>query len=101
MDLELRDSSPRPLDAGEDERQNEGMDVSELAKTIKQNILRILGEQGISRNELSRRAGFSQQAVVALLNGDREIQTDTIQKIADALDVKVSDLTVEHEHASI
>lgn len=74
--------------------------MSDFAKTIKLNILRVLAEQGVSKNELSRRAGFSQQAIVALLNGDREIQTDTVQKIADALGVKVIDLAAEPEHAA-
>ena len=71
--------------------------VSDFARTVKQNILRVLAEQGVSRNELSRRMNVSQQIVVALLNGEREIQTDTIQKIADALGVKVVELVVEHE----
>ena len=76
------------------------MDVSDLARTIKQNILRVLADKGLSRNELSRRTGISQQAIVALLNGDREIQTDTIQKIADALEVRVIDLAAELEYAT-
>lgn len=73
--------------------------MSDFARTVKQNILRVLAEQGVSRNELSRRMNVSQQSVVALLNGEREIQTDTIQKIADALGVKVVELVVEHEPA--
>lgn len=75
------------------------MDVSDLAKTVKENILRILEDQGVSRNELSRRTGIGQSNMVKLLNGDREIQTDTIQKIADALGVKVWDIVAAHEHA--
>lgn len=74
--------------------------MSDLARTIKQNILRVLADKGLSRNELSRRTGISQQAIVALLNGDREIQTDTIQKIADALEVRVIDLAAELEYAT-
>lgn len=73
--------------------------MSDFAKTIKINIVRILVDQGVSRNELSRRTGISQGGMIALLNGDREIQTDTIQRIADALGVKVTELVVEHEHA--
>jgi DNA-binding Xre family transcriptional regulator len=79
---------------------NGGMEVSELARTVKENILRILAEQGVSKNELSRRTGIDQSALVKVLNGDRELQTDTIQKIADALSVRSSDLIVEHEHAA-
>ena len=79
---------------------NEGMDVSDFARTVKANILRVLIEQGISKNELSRRTGIDQPSMVKLLNGDREIQTDTIQRIADALGVKVAELVLEHEHAA-
>lgn len=74
--------------------------MSDFAKTIKLNILRVLAEQSISKNELSRRTGISQGSMVALLNGDREIQTNTVQKIADALGVRVSELAAEHEHAT-
>jgi DNA-binding Xre family transcriptional regulator len=76
------------------------MDVSDFAKTIKLNILRVLAEQGVSKNELSRRTGISSGGIVVLLNGDREIQTDTMQKIADALNISLIDLAVEPEHAS-
>jgi len=74
--------------------------VSDFARTVKANISRVLEDQGVSKNELSRRTGISQPNMVTLLNGDREIQTDTIQKIADALGVKVSELVLEHEHAA-
>ncbi len=74
--------------------------MSELARVIRENINRVLVEQGISRNELSRRTGISQGGIVNLLNGEREIQTNTIQKIADALGVKSTELAVEHEHAA-
>lgn len=73
--------------------------MSELAKVVKENILRILAEQGVSQNELSRRTGIHPPSIVHLLKGDREIQTDTIQRISNALGVSVVDLVVEHQHA--
>lgn len=74
--------------------------MSEFARLIKTNILRVMEEQHVTRSELGRRIDIAQSQVSALLNGDREIQTDTIQKIADALGVKVSELVLEHEHAA-
>lgn len=68
--------------------------MSNLAKTVKSNIIRILGEQGVSRNELSRRTGIAQSTMVVMLNGESEILTDTIQRIAEALEVEISDLIV-------
>jgi transcriptional regulator with XRE-family HTH domain len=79
---------------------NGGMEVSDLARVIRENIKRVLVEQGVSQNELSRRTGISQGSIFNLLRGDREIQTDTVQKIADALGVKSTELAVEHEHAA-
>ena len=88
------------LDARAERWQNEGMNVSDFARTIKENILRVLAEQGVSKNELARRAGIESGNLCRLLNTDKEIQSDTIQKIADALGIKSSDLAIEHEHAA-
>ena len=74
--------------------------MSDFARLIKTNILRVMEEQHVTRSELGRRINIAQPQVSALLNGDREIQTDTIQKIADALGVKVAELVLEHEHAA-
>ena len=76
------------------------MEVSELAKTVKENILRVLADQNVSKSELARRTGIHQPSLAKLLNGDSEIQTDTIQKIADALKVNLSELVVEHHQAA-
>lgn len=74
--------------------------MSQLAQIVRDNITRFLVEQKISKNELSRRSGIAQAALVNLLNGEREIQTDTIQRIADALGIHVTELTMIHEHAA-
>ncbi|MFO1008327.1 MAG: helix-turn-helix transcriptional regulator [Planctomycetaceae bacterium] len=71
-----------------------------MARTVKENILCVLSDQNVSKSELSRRTGIHQPSLVKLLNGDSEIQTDTIQKIADALGVKFTELVIEHEHAA-
>lgn len=76
------------------------MEVSELAKTIKANVLRILKEQDVSQNELARRIGTYSGGISRLLNADCELQTDTIQKIADALSVSTIELTSVLEHAA-
>lgn len=75
--------------------------MSDVAKSIKLGILRVLAEQNVSKNELARRTGIECGNLVRLLNGDRELQTDTIQKIADALSVDYTTFivgtAVEHE----
>lgn len=55
-------------------------------------IRRIRKEKGISQDELARKSGISRQTISNLENNpDAITTTDTIQKIAVALDVKVSD----------
>jgi len=77
------------------------MDVSHFAQVIKANILRVMDECGVTQTELATRTGIARPNLSAMLHGDREIQTDTIQKVADALGVKVIDLVVEHEPAHV
>ncbi len=74
--------------------------MSELAINVKETILRVMADQDVSKSELSRRTGIHQPSLAKLLNGDGEIQTDTIQRIGDALGVKfrISELVVEHTH---
>lgn len=74
--------------------------MSDFARTVKTNIRRMLEEQSVTIGELSRRTGIARPAISAMLNGEREIQTDTIQKIADAMGVKVAELVLEHETAA-
>lgn len=66
--------------------------MSELARFAKRNIKLHLLRLRISKNELSRRTGMSQSSVVQLLNNDREICTNTIQRIADAMNMKTRTL---------
>lgn len=55
-------------------------------------IRRIRKEKGISQDELARKSGVSRQTISNLENNpDAITTTDTLQKIAVALDVKVSD----------
>ena len=75
--------------------QNEGMDVSNLARIFRENVNRILAEKQISRNELARLTGMHQPTVVKMLNGENEIQTNTIERIAAALEVDAIELMQE------
>lgn len=77
-----------------------GMDVSEFASIVKDNIDRLLEEQSISRRELSRRTCIAPANITNILNGEQEIQTDTIQRIADALGVDVMDVVTRHAVAT-
>ena len=80
---------------------NEGMEaVSTLAQIVKENVLRVLDEQQVSLRELGRRTGIANSSLSVMLRGEQEVQTDTTQRIADALGVKVAELVLEHEHAA-
>ena len=60
---------------------------------MKLDIKRIRKEKGISQEELAEKSGVSRPTISNLENNpDAVTTTDTLQKIALALDVKVSDL---------
>lgn len=59
--------------------------MSNLAAAVKAELIRVMAEEGVSQNELSRRTGIHQTSISSLLRGDREIQTDTIEKLASHL----------------
>ena len=61
-------------------------------KVVKFNIRRIRAEKRISQEELSKRSGVSRATISSLENNpDAITTTETLQKLADALGVKVSD----------
>jgi transcriptional regulator with XRE-family HTH domain len=76
------------------------MEVSNLATAVKAEILRILAAEKISMNELSRRRGVSQQAVVDLLRGGKELSTKTIEEVASALGM-VAKIVFEPSHETV
>ena len=76
-----------------------GMAVSKLANTIRANIERIRTDKSVSKNRLSTLTGIAQSQMIRLLNGDSEMQTDTIQRIAEALEVTLNDVVKEQEFA--
>lgn len=52
---------------------------------------KILNEKNIKRNELAERMGVGKSQVSNILNGGNP-SLDTLQKIADALEVEIKDL---------
>lgn len=61
-------------------------------KSMKFNIRRIRDEKQMSQEELSKRSGVSRATISGLENNpDAITTTETLQKLADALGVKVSD----------
>lgn len=76
-----------------------GMDVSNLARIFRENVIRVLAEKNISRNELARRTEMHQPGITAMLNGSAEVRTDTIEKIAIALEVSPDELLHEMAHS--
>ena len=71
------------------------MNVSHLAQVVKDNIVRLLDEKQISRAELARRMEIAQPSVIRMLNGEHELRTDTIERIADAIGVDPLELLTE------
>ncbi len=64
------------------------------------NLKHYLDVRRMSMNELSRRSGLSQTAVFDIINARaRSPRLETLEKIAETLDVKVEDLLREHRRA--
>jgi len=61
--------------------------------TFAENLKNIRTEKGINQALLSQKTGLSQAAISQFENGERIPTPKNIQKIADALEVKVEKLT--------
>ncbi len=55
-------------------------------------LARVMFEQGIKETELSDLSKVSRGTISAVKNGHRSPNTETLRKIAKALDVTVSDI---------
>ncbi|MBU3126781.1 helix-turn-helix domain-containing protein [Clostridium tagluense] len=62
---------------------------------IGDNIRKALEKKGITSNVLAERIGVSATYISYLLNNKRTASLETLQKIAEALNVSLSDLTVD------
>ena len=72
--------------------------MTKIATNFKENVNRVLVERGMTRSELSRKSGIDQPSLATLLNGDREIRSDTMEKICVALDCHIMELLAEPAH---
>lgn len=74
--------------------------MSNLAEQVKTELERIMSEEGVSQNELHRRTGIAQASISQILKGNREIQTDTIERLAEKLGMRATIVFVPiHETA--
>ena len=67
-----------------------GMDI--IMPIVGENIKRIRNERGFTQKELSKKIGTTQQNLAQYENGKRNPKIETIYKIADALEVDISEL---------
>lgn len=57
------------------------------------NLEKIRTKKGVSRLGLAKKSGISRQTIIEIENGTRtNLQTDTIRKLAEALDCEISEL---------
>lgn len=81
----MYESARQTLASRDPGRKMEAMDVSDLALAVKQELKRIMVEEGVSQNELGRRTGIAQSDLSKLFREEREVTTATIETIAVAL----------------
>lgn len=60
--------------------------------TVGENIKRIRKEKGLTQSELGRKLGISQTMIVQYESGRRNPKIETVQKIANALQVPISEI---------
>ena len=74
-----------------------GVVIAEAKKRLAANLLKIRTSRGLSQRELAERVGVSPSQVSHWENGDTPVfvGADNLSKLADALDVDVSDLFAE------
>jgi DNA-binding Xre family transcriptional regulator len=68
-----------------------------LNDLIAEEIRVILARRRLSASDLARMAGFTQRAISRRLTGEKVIDADDLQQIADALGVDVMDLMPQRE----
>lgn len=68
--------------------------------SIGKNIQRIRKEKGLSQKELGQKLGVSQQMIAQYENSNSKPKIETLQKIADVLEVQISVLDDRFEHST-
>lgn len=68
------------------------MNIDSFNQPVSHNISRIISEKGLKQKSVASKAGFSQQAFNAMLNGRKIIKVSDIEAIATTLGVPVTEL---------
>lgn len=68
------------------------MNINSFNQPVSHNVIRIINEKGLKQKSVASKAGFSQQAFNAMLNGRRIIKVSDIEVLATALGVSVNEL---------
>lgn len=68
------------------------MSKSAIHKTIAKNIARIRKEKGITQEALAYQAGLNRAYIGYIERGERKPTLETIEKIAQALKVRVKEI---------
>ena len=64
-------------------------------------VKNILSQNGMKNAELARQTGYSSQHIHDLLSGDRRWNEDSMNKVCDALGIKVNFQTAEQSEEAI
>jgi transcriptional regulator with XRE-family HTH domain len=59
---------------------------------LSQRLRHAMGVQGISQSDLAERSSLAKKTILNVLNGSHAARSDTVQALADALGLKVSQL---------
>ena len=59
---------------------------------VSDNVIRIIREKGLKQCAVAQKAGYSRQIFGNMINNNRVIRPDDVQRIAAALEVNAGDL---------
>lgn len=71
----------------------------DLAKAVAAEVRRLIAERGWSGRELAQRTGLPTNSVATKLRGDRGLDFDDLDRIAEALGVTVAHVVARAEAA--
>jgi transcriptional regulator with XRE-family HTH domain len=73
------------------------MSKSSAMDTFIANLKRIMAERHLNQTELAEILGTKQPSISRILRGDEDVTISRAAKFAEALEVSLADLVLEHE----
>ena len=78
----------------ENDRRNR---AEQMASIIRQNLKRAITRQGVSQQEVARKAGMNPASFSQMLNGNKRLLFEDMYAVCDVLGLNIADLMDRHD----